>query len=169
MATIQQATFPAHPRGWRPRVRAAASVALALCVVVVAVVAGVGLLYQLRGVGLLDVGPRVPGALPLERLAGGATQPLGRIALAWVPVGVVAGLALRTAGCRSRAARAATVAIVAAALLIVAGGVSDAVTSSTPLGGHLSPQLSLAGTWVAAGLMTAGSLMPGSRRRDRPG
>jgi hypothetical protein len=136
--------------------------------VVVAVVAGIGWLYLLRGVGVLDLGPRVPGALPLERLAGSAAQPLGRMVLAWVPVGIVAGLALRAAGLRSRAARGAVVAVVAAALLVAAGGVSDAVTSSSRLTGHFGAQLGYAGIWVAVGLMAAGSLLPRARRGRQP-
>jgi hypothetical protein len=143
-------------------------VALGLVVVVVAVVAGIGWLYLLRGVGVLDIGPQVRGALPLQRLAGSAAQPLGRMVLAWAPVGVVAGLALAAAGVRPRAARAAVVAIVAAGLLIAAGGVSDAVTSSSALTGHFGAQLGLAGIWVAVGLMAAGSVLPESRRERQP-
>jgi hypothetical protein len=168
MATMQQVGVPVRSLTRRPGVRAGATVALAVAVAVVAVVAGVGLLYELRGVGLLDVGPRVAGALPLERLAGGAAQPLGRMAFAWVPVGIVAGLALRTAGFRSRAARGTTVGIVAAVLLMAVGAISDAVTSSSPVAGHIGPQLSLAGTWVAAALMAAGSLLVGARRVNQP-
>jgi hypothetical protein len=137
-------------------------------VVVVAVVAGIGWLYLLRGVGVLDIGPRVGGALPLQRLAGNAAQPLGRMVLAWVPVGVIAGLALRAAGVRTRAARGALVAVVALALLVAAGGVSDAITSSSRLRGHFGAQLGLAGIWVAVALMVAGSLLPGARRGRQP-
>jgi hypothetical protein len=140
---------------------------IAVPVVVACVAAGIGWLYLLRNIGALDVGPTVPGALPLQRLAGNAGQPLLRMAVAWVPMGIVAGLALRATGIRWRLARAAIVAVVALALLVSAGAASDAVTSSSRFRTKISIQFNRPGTWAAAGLMVIGSLAvgPGQRRR----
>ncbi len=127
-------------------------------VVVVAVVAGVGALYLLRGEGTLGLGPRIPGALPLQQLAGGDAQPLVRMALAWIPAGLVAGLALGSLTRLRAAARAAVAALVSAVLLLLAGAVSDAVAVSAPLHAHLVPQLSRTGTWAAVTMFALAAL-----------
>src|SRR2546425_6797252 len=72
---------------------------------VCAVVAGVGWLYLLNRAHAIDLGPDAKGALPLEELARRGAQPVGRMAIAWVPAGVAATLALMWIG-RVRAGRA---------------------------------------------------------------
>jgi hypothetical protein len=128
--------------------------------------AGVGCLDLLRRAGLLDFGPPVSGALPLQRLAGSDAQPFARMAVAWVVVGVVAGLAMRAIGVRSRVWRGAAVALVAFAVLVVAGAVSDAVTASSGVGSHVAAQFRQAGTFVAVALMVIGSLLVARRSRN---
>src|SRR4051794_5622523 len=62
----------------------AAAVLGTIVAVVGAVVAGTGWLYLLRHTSVLAVGPSFRGALPLQQLAGGSAQPLGRMAAAWI-------------------------------------------------------------------------------------
>ena len=124
----------------------------------VSVVAGVGLTYLLRDAAVLDFGPRVKGALPLQQLAGGESQPLARLAIAWLCAGAVAGLALATLTRSRTLPRTVGLALLAATLLLLAGAASDAVAVSEPLGPHLIPQLSRAGIWVADTLLVSGSL-----------
>jgi hypothetical protein len=123
------------------------------------VVAGVGLTYLLRQKGMLGFGPQVPGALPLQQLAGGESQPLARMAIAWLCAGGVAGLGLANLARSGILIRTIALAIVVAALLLLSGAVSDAVAISDPIGPHLAPQLSRTGTWVAVALFLAGSLV----------
>jgi S-formylglutathione hydrolase FrmB len=149
--------------------RAAAAVGLRWlafgATVVVAVLAGIGWLYLLRDSGLLAGGPALAEALPLQRLAGDAAQPLSRIAVAWLPTGAVAGALLARAGFARRALRSALLFAGAAALLIVLSGVSDAITESDPLGSHLGAQPGRAAIWTAAALLALGAALPRGRRR----
>ncbi|HWW66442.1 MAG TPA: hypothetical protein VNY83_00530 [Solirubrobacterales bacterium] len=137
--------------------------AVAGAIVVASVVSGVGVLYLLRDAGVLGFGPLVRGALPLQQLAGGAAQPLPRMALAWIPAGLVAGLALGQLTRLRAAASLAVTAGVSAAMLFVAGGVSDAVAVSDPVRAHLVPQLTRAGTLVAVGLFVGAALVASRR------
>jgi hypothetical protein len=140
--------------------------------VILAVLGATGWLYLLRDVGALDAGPRVRGALPLQQLAGGDAQPLLRVVLAWLPAGVIAGLALARLTRLGRAARAATVALVSGLLLVGAGAAEDAAAISDPVPSHLAAQLQRPANWVAVALLVTGSLLAGrtrsSRRRGAP-
>jgi hypothetical protein len=133
--------------------------AAAGAIVAASVAAGVGVLYLLRGADVLGFGPPVRGALPLQQLAGGAAQPLSRLALAWVPAGLVAGLALGRLTQLRAAARLAVAAGISAVMLLAAGAVSDAVAVSDPVRTHLSAQLTRAGTLVAVGLFVGAALV----------
>lgn len=124
----------------------------------VAALAGFGWLYVLHRGNALGAGPVVPEALPLQRLAGGAGQPLSRLVLAWLPAGVVAGLALRAAGFGR--ARAPFVFAACLVLLMAMGAAADAVTASEPLARHLAPQLHRPATWSAAALIAIGAALP---------
>ena len=121
-------------------------------------------MYLLRAAGLLPYGPDVPGALPLQQLAGSDAQPLLRLAVAWIPAGALAGLALRGAGLGTLVDVALT-AVAAAVLLMVVGAISDAATVSGAVTSHVTGQFTREGTWVAAGLMACGALLV--RRRPR--
>jgi hypothetical protein len=130
-----------------------------LLVVLAAVAAGVGWLYALRHVGLLSVGPRLADALPLQRLAGGAAQPLGRMVAAWLPAGLVAGIGIGLVSRLRRPARGLAVFVLAFALVLAASAASDSLTHNEPLRHHLHEQPHRAAAWVAAGLMALGAVL----------
>ena len=132
---------------------------LAALVVVVAVIAGTGLLYLVHRWALLKIGPRIPGALPLQQLAGGEGQPLLRMIVAWIPAGFVAGFAAASIAPFGRVVRIAGATILSAVLLLLAGAAADAIAITDPLGPHLLPQLHRIGTWVAVGLFAIGAAL----------
>lgn len=151
-----------HPPGPGDRLRGAAGhgargLAAAL-IVVLATIAGIGWLYLLRHAAVLGYGPRLRDALPLQRLAGGDAQPLLRLACTWIPVGLVAGLALRASTRLTWAARAMVAGAGAWIVLFVAGAGSDSVTASEKLAPHIAPQFGRGALWVAAALVAAGAL-----------
>src|SRR5689334_7695184 len=86
-----------HQGGPGARMLRAAGGALGWLLALLAVVGGVGWLYLIRDVHLLDVGPSVSGALPLEELAKRGAQPLLRMLVAWLPAGLAAGFAVALA------------------------------------------------------------------------
>jgi sulfite exporter TauE/SafE len=139
--------------------------AAALGVAIGGTAAGIGWLYLLRDAAALDAGPSVREALPLQRLAGGAAQPLLRLVIAWLPAGLIAGVLLAAAGYRRRAVRAAVMFALTLVLLLALGAMADAVTASERLGDHLTAQPGRAATWLAAALVAAGAAMPPGRRR----
>jgi hypothetical protein len=154
---VSRATSPPAVR----TVLVAGGRALALAATGLAVVlGGLGWLFLLRGAGVLSAGPVLAEALPLQRLAGGAAQPLSRLVLAWLPAGVLAGALLARAGFARRGPRAPLMLGVGAALLMALGGLSDAITESDPLGSHLGAQPGRAAIWVAAALLGAGAALP---------
>lgn len=124
-----------------------------------ALAAGIGVLYLIRSESLLTIGPRIPGALPLQQLAGGEAQPLLRMTIAWVPAGVIAGLAFGLLTGLGPGIRAASIAALSAIVLLPAGAAADAIAITDPLGPHLLPQLTRMGTWIAVALFAAGSLL----------
>lgn len=128
-------------------------------VVLAAILAAVGVLYLIRSAGTLAAGPRVPGALPLQQLAGGESQPLLRMTIAWVPAGFVAGFAATQLTSLRPLARIALLGVTVAILLLLAGAVADAIAISDPLGPHLLPQVGRVGTWTAVALFELGSLL----------
>lgn len=133
--------------------------------VVLAVAAGLGWLYLLRASSLLDAGPRLHEALPLQRLAHGDAQPLARVAAAWLPAGVVAGLAISALTGLSRPVRAVLAGAGAWAVLVVTTAASHAVTESERFTSQLLAQPGHAAPWVAAGLVAAGAFIVPPRRR----
>jgi hypothetical protein len=126
---------------------------------VVSVVAGTGWLYLLRDLHFPASGPLLDGALPLQQLAGGASQPLSRMLAAWLPAGVALGVTLAALTRIPRPLRVALVAPVAAALLLVANAVSDAIAQNNPVGQHISSSLTRSGVWLAVGLLALGTLI----------
>ena len=121
---------------------------------------GVGWLDRLSGVALLDIGPTVPGALPLQRLAGGDAQPLARVLCAWIGAGLVMGAVLASIRRLGRARRAGLAAVIGGVTLVAIGAAQDAVTTSEPLRAHILPQLSREGLWVAVAVLAACALIP---------
>ncbi|MGZ4271123.1 MAG: hypothetical protein ACXVFN_13685 [Solirubrobacteraceae bacterium] len=140
----------------------------AVGIVIVAVAAAIGWLYLLREWHALGAGRRFAGALPLERLARGDAQPLARLAVAWLPAGAAAGVALGAIGIRTRMVRALTVAVVAWLTIFLTSAASEAITGSTRLSEHLSPVAGRTAVWLATGLMALGALIvPPTGRRGR--
>ena len=146
-------------------------VLLGWVLVVVAVCAGVGWLYLLRDDRVLASGPSMTGALPLEELAGSGGQPLLRVAVAWLPAGFAAGLAL--ALCTRM--RATFVALssggVAFVVLFITTAASEAVSRNERVSTHLGPALDRTGIWAATAFVIIGALLavvPARARRARP-
>jgi hypothetical protein len=79
-----------------------------------------------------------------------------RMALAWLPVGIAIGAVTAAFTRMPRTAALAVVFLVAGALLVVSGGVSDSIANSDPLTMHLASPLSVAGTWVSLVLLVIG-------------
>jgi hypothetical protein len=131
-------------------------VTLVVLLGVITPVAGVGLLYLLRHAGVAHLGPKAAGALPLEQLDRTDAQPLARIALAWLPVGLAAGLVIATFTRMPRVPALAVLALVAAMILVVSAGVSDSVTNNESLTQHLVTPLGVAGTWVSLAFLVIG-------------
>ena len=134
-------------------------------VMLAAVAGGIGWLYALRHLHVLKIGPRMTDALPLQRLAGGAAQPLGRVVAAWLPTGIAAGFALAVVARLNRPVRAAVAFVLALVFAIAIAAGSDALTHNEPLRHHLHEQPHRVAIWVAAGLIALGTLVaPGTGR-----
>jgi hypothetical protein len=131
--------------------------AAAWAITVLSVPAGIGFLYATRTAGALAVGPSIHGALPLQQLARGESQPLLRMLVAWIPAGVVAGLALGAVGRHGRLTSLLIAGATATVLLLCAGAAADAVAVSETVWRHVLPQLQRAGTWIAVACMLTGS------------
>jgi hypothetical protein len=163
---------PAQYRQHQDRLRNAllhTSAALISCVALIAaVVAGTGWLYLLRDLHGLAFGPAFSGALPLQQLAGGDAQPLGRMVVAWLPTGLALGVVLGAATRMSRPLRATLAAVGSAVLLLFASAVSDAVAQNDTVRQHISGSLSRSGIWLAVALLTLGVLIspPWARRGE---
>jgi hypothetical protein len=155
MATMSVAAPARQPAVLAVVWRVAAAVAVMLAVTL----AGVGWLYLLRAAHLLGIGPRLREALPLQRLAGSDAQPLGRVLAAWLPAGMVAGVALRTLGIRWRSWRAVSAGLPCALLLLAFGAAADAITETDPLGAHLGAQFGRLAIWLAAALVALGAAL----------
>jgi hypothetical protein len=130
-----------------------------LLVVIAAVAAGIGWLYALRHVHALRMGPQLTDALPLQRLAGGASQPLGRMVVAWLPAGIAAGIGIGLVSHLRRPWRALAVFASALVLVLAAAAASDALTHNEPIRQHLHEQPHRAAAWLAAGLMALGAVL----------
>jgi hypothetical protein len=149
-------SLPLPLRSVTAHVARAAAIVL---IVLAAVAAGIGWLYALRHIGALRVGPRLADALPLQRLAGGSAQPLGRMVVAWVPAGLVAGFGIAFVSRLSRVARGVVVFVLALALILAATVMSDSLTHNEPIRTQLHNEPHRAAAWVAAGLMALGALL----------
>jgi len=136
-------------------------VALAVgLVAVVTMVAGFGWLDALRALGALHVGPRVPDALPLRRLAGTSAQPLLRVVVAWASVGLGAGAALARL---PRLPRLALLTPAALALIALASELAFAVEETEGLDAVLSTRLPGSGVIVEALVLALAASVPGRR------
>ncbi len=138
--------------------RAAGAGACATVAALIAVLTGTGLLYGLRGLGWLGVGPRLGDALPLLQLAGFDGQPLVRTAAAWLVAGGVLGLALMRLGTARRTVIAGALGL---ALLLFASQASYAVARNLRLSAVLEGRIPGVGTWIEALLLAAGAALAG--------
>jgi hypothetical protein len=128
---------------------------------VLAPVAGIGLLYLLRNAGVAHAGPFSSGALPLQQLDNTDAQPLARMALAWLPVGIVTGAVIATFTRSSWAALLSLFTLVALVVLDSSAGVSDSVANNESLTQHLTAPLGVSGTWVSLVLVVIGAGLGG--------
>ncbi|HET7047482.1 MAG TPA: alpha/beta hydrolase-fold protein [Solirubrobacteraceae bacterium] len=118
---------------------------------------GVGLLYAIRGLGWLPVGPRVPDSLPLLALAHHDAQPLARVVLVWVATGAAFGLLIVWIAPRRRALAALLPALI---LLLIASDASFALAENLRLGSVLWGRVPPSGAWVEALLFALGAAIP---------
>ncbi len=132
--------------------------ALLLCAV-----AGVGLLYALRGVHWFSVGPRISDSLPLLQLAGFDGQPLARVIVAWLAAGMIIGAALIRLG---PLPRCVLVGLLGLVILLLASDASFALARNLGLGGVLLDRAPGLGPWLEGLLLAVGSALP--RRRLAP-
>lgn len=129
-----------------------------IAVVIVALLAGLGWLYVLRGLGWLNSGPNVADSLPLLQLAGYDGQPLLRVVVAWLLVGLVAGLALRRT---PRLRRTAFAGLLALALLLLASQASYALARNLRFSAVVFSRGPGAGPWLEALAFAVGCALPG--------
>jgi hypothetical protein len=139
-------------------VRLGARVAVAVVTLVAAVIAGLGWLYALRGLGWFALGPRVGDSLPLLQLAGFDAQPLLRLVVAWLPAGFVAAMALSGL---PRAWRLAIGGTVAVALLLLASQASYALARNLRFSAVLWSRQPGAGPWFEGLLFAVGCALAG--------
>jgi hypothetical protein len=155
----------------RGRVTGFAGQTLALVgVVIVGLLAGLGWLYALRGLNWFSAGPSIGDSLPLLQLAGFDGQPLLRVVVAWLLVGVLAGVALSWV---PRPRRTLFAGLFALALLLLASQASYALARNLRFTSILFARAPGAGPWLEALLFTVGCALPGravagaKRRRIR--
>ena len=123
------------------------------------VAGGIGWLYLVRHMALLGFGPRLGGALPLQQLAGEASQPLARMAVAWVPTGAAAGLVLAVLTRARVGPRLLGLAAISFITLYLTTAASDAVAQNERFSAHLGAPLQRDGLWAAVLLTLIGSLL----------
>jgi hypothetical protein len=129
-----------------------------LAVVFVGLLAGLGWLYELRGLNLFSSGPSIGDSLPLLQLAGFDGQPLVRVIVAWLLVGLLAGVALSW---MPRLRRIVLAGVFALALLLLASQASDALARNLRFSDVVFTRAPGQGPWLEALLFTVGCALPG--------
>jgi len=152
-----------RPRGrptLAPRVltRATAGSLVGAAAVAIASLTALGLLYELRQLRLLALGPRVSDALPLLQLAGFDAQPLTRVLAAALLAGLVLGLALSRV---ERRRRVVLVGVGALLVMLAGSDASYALARNLRLDQVLLHRAPGLGPWLQAVLLTAASALPG--------
>ena len=132
--------------------------ATAILALLAGLLAGLGWLYVLRGLGWLAIGPNIRDSLPLLQLAGFDIQPLGRVVAAWFAAGIVAGVALIGVPRRWRVLLAGVVGVV---LLLFASQASFALTRNLRLSDVIWSRRPGTGPLLEALLLAAGCALPG--------
>jgi hypothetical protein len=141
------------------RAARAAGALLGWLVATVAICAGVGWLYLLRDSGGLAAGPSLSGALPLQELAAQGAQPLLRMAVAWLPAGFAAGLAVRLSTRLPALWVSAGCGLLAAVILGGTTAASEALIHNERVAAHLRSGIEQPGVWAAVALVVIGSLL----------
>jgi hypothetical protein len=122
----------------------------------------------IRDVHALAHGPEVTGALPLEELARRASQPLLRMAVAWLPAGFAAGFALALATRLRAAVIAASTGLLALLILFSTTAASEAVSHNETFAEHIRSALERSGLWTAVGFVVIGSILAVAVARTDP-
>ena len=117
-----------------------------------------GLLYTMRQLGWLAVGPPVPDALPLLQLAGFDAQPLARVVVATLLVGLALGAALIRV---ERRRRVVLVAVSALFVMLVGSDASYALARNLRLGPILLNRSPAVGPCLEALVLALASALPG--------
>jgi enterochelin esterase-like enzyme len=131
--------------------------AAAAVLVLMSVFVGIGLLYAVRGLGWLPLGPRIPDSLPLLALAHHDAQPLTRVALAWVATGAAFGILTAWIAPQRRVLVALLPALI---LLLFGSDASFALAQNLRLGGVLWTRIPPSGAWIGALLFALGAAIP---------
>jgi hypothetical protein len=140
--------------------RALVAVAAGVAIVVLlllCLLAGTGLLYGLRGQRWFGAGARIGDSLPLLQLAGFDGQPLARVAAAWLPAGMIFGIALIRVKPLRRTAIAGMLGLL---VLLFASDAAFALARNLRLSQVLSDRAPGFGPWLEALLFAAGSALP---------
>ena len=120
---------------------------------------------------MLALGPSVSGALPLEELAKHGSQPLLRMAVAWIPAGFAAGYALALATRLRGVLIAASVGVLSLVILFLTTAASEALAHNEKFADHIGSALHRSGLWTAVVLAVIGSILAVAAartgRRDR--
>lgn len=150
-----------------PRAAGAVGVTVGgILVLMVSLLAGYGWLYALRGLHWFGAGPAAGDALPLLQLAGFDGQPVVRIVVAWLPAGLIAGVALLGVRPRRRVVLLGPAALV---LLLAASQAAYALTRNLRFSDILLSRRPGLGPVLEAVVLTAGCALPRRRGRDRRG
>ena len=117
-----------------------------------------GFLYTMRQLGWLAVGPPVPDALPLLQLAGFDAQPLARVVVATLLVGLALGVALIRV---ERRRRVVLVAVFALFVMLLGSDASYALARNLRLGPILLNRSPAVGPCLEALVLALASALPG--------
>ena len=117
-----------------------------------------GLLYTMRQLGWLAVGPPVPDALPLLQLAGFDAQPLARVLVATLLVGLALGVVLIRV---ERRRRVVLVAVFALFVMLLGSDASYALARNLRLGPILLNRSPAVGPCLEALVLALASALPG--------
>ena len=131
---------------------------LIMTIVTIAVAAAsVGLLYRLRQLRWLALGPRSRTPLPLLQLAGFASQPLARVLVASLVAGIALGVVLVWIPV---AERTAAIALVAGALLLLVSEACYALAQNLGFARVIVVRAPGLGPWVQFMALAVGSVLP---------
>lgn len=141
-----------------------AGTGLAGAALLLAVMAMLGLLYWMRQLALLSLGPRAGDALPLLQLAGFDGQPVGRVLVASLLAGLALGVVLSGF---DRSRRIVLVGVFALLLTLMQSDSSYALARNLHFGGVLLHRTPGLGPWLEAVIFTAACALPGPMPRLR--